>query len=305
MTEIRRQKHAVIGVTLVLLLVCELASLAVLFSRMRVFSAETDFGDMIPLTKPDSKTSVTIRKDSAASPSAEELIPVQNGDAAFIAYDENTVWSAETEVEIFRISYDNENGDITVKNNAGSNDALIAPGTSNEYIFTLENTGDAPLDYTMTMEAWVGGTELWLPVKASVRDYNNRYLLGSPTQSEDVLELNSVRDDGVLGAGRLAVYTLEWEWPFEWGNDEYDTMLGNLAADNDLTLTIKINTTAMYDPNPDDPKVSYSGLDSPETGDQMPIGILVIAGVSALLIVVMTFFAGCRRKEDEDAQTEE
>lgn len=304
MAQTSSQKRTVIGVTLVLLLVCELASLAVLFSRMRVFSAETDFGDMIPLTKPDSKTSVTIRKDSAASPSAEEMIPVQDGEAAFIAYDENTVWAAETEVEIFRLTYD-EKGDVTVRNNSGSNDALIAPGTSNEYIFTLENTGDVPLDYIMTMEAWVGGTELWLPVKASVRDYNERYLLGSPTQSEDVLELNTVRDDGVLGSGRAALYTLEWEWPFEWGDDAYDTMLGNLAVDTDLTLTIKINTMAMYDANPDDPEVSQSGLVSPQTGDHMPLGVLVIIISAALLIAITAFLAGCRQKEDEDAQTEE
>lgn len=304
MARIRRQKYAVIGVLLAILLVCESASLAVLFSRMSGFSEETYLGDIIPLTQPDVRTNITVRQQSAAGAPAGELVTVQGGEAAFAAYDENTVWSAETEVEIFRLSYDNENGDITVKNAAGRNDALIAPGTSNEYMFTLENTGDVPLDYTMDMEARIGGTELLIPVKARVRDHTNEYLLGSPALYEDVTELDSVRDEGVLGAGRFAAYTLEWEWPFEQEIDEYDTMLGNLAVDDDLTLTIKINTTAMYDRDSDDPKISESGISSPKTGDNMPLGALVTAAI-ALLAAFAALPTGRRHKDEEHEQTEE
>lgn len=303
MAQIRRQKHAVIGIMLVILLVCELASLAVLFSRMRMFSAEVDFGDIIPLTLSDTRTKVTIQKYAAAAPDASVLVPVQNDGAAFTAYDADTVWSAETEVEIFRLSHDNENGDMTIKSSNG--DKLIAPGTSNEYVFTLKNTGNIPLDYTLTMEAWVEGTELHLPVKARVWDYTDTYLLGSPTQSEDVLALNTFNGEGVLGAGRLAVYTLEWEWPFEQGNDAFDTLLGDLVVDNDLTLTIRINTMAMYDANPDDPKVSESGLSSPKTGDQVPISMLAIVVSTALVIAVIAFLAGHKQKDEANGQTEE
>lgn len=302
MTQAQKHKHGVVGVILAILLVCELASLAALFSRMRMFSAETDFGDIIPLTLPDTRTQVIVQTNAAANSPSEVLSPVQNGDAAFTAYDRNTVWSAETEVEIFKLSYDNEDGDITIKSDNGS--SLIAPGTSNEYVFTLENTGNSPLDYTMTMEAWINGTDFRLPVKARVWDYTDQFLLGSLTQSEDVLELNTVSEDGVLGAGRLASYTLEWEWPFEQSNDAYDTLLGNLAVSDDLTLTIRINTTAMLDPNPDDPKVSESGQYNPKTVDPMPFGVFVVVVPAAVLIAVITFLAGRRQKDEAHEQTE-
>jgi hypothetical protein len=38
-------------------------------------------------------------------------------------------------------------------------------------------------------------------------------------------------------------YILQWRWPFDI-DDEYDTMLGNLAVEEDISLTIVIRTTA-------------------------------------------------------------
>ena len=213
-------------------------------------------------------------------------------------------------MEIFHLNDDNDSGELTVK--SVNEDDLIAPGTSEEYSFTLENTGDVLLDYEMTMEAWVTGTELELPVKARVWDYNEKYLLGSVEEKADVLELNKVAESSKLSAGRYAKYTLEWEWPYEWDNDEYDTMLGNMAVDGDLALTIRINTIASYDEavpeivSSDTPAESRAaaqeyGLegpaDAPKTG--VTLGIIPLVLTLALVIMIIARPSG-RKDEAED-----
>ena len=201
-------------------------------------------------------------------------------------------------------------------------------------MFTLENTGDTLLDYDMTIMAEITGTDLELPVKARVWDYNSKYLLGSESEKADVLELNSVKEKSKLSAGRFAVYTLEWEWPFEWGNDEYDTMLGNLAVDNDIALTIRINTTASCDQGdipgggssePEPPGTDYSvpdshsslpstsenvrtdqkyGLegsaDTPKTGDAVVLIPIMI--VVAFSLIAVLFARPVGRKDEADGK---
>ena len=246
----KKKKNSVLAVIAVILTILDIASLVVLFSRTKSFW-EVQFPNVIPLTRSNGTTVVTTKTMSSAENTKVSFDEnenmyhaVQLGNPGFKAYDKDTVWLSETSVEIFRLTYDSENG-ITVKGT--DDDKLIAPGTSNTYSFTLENTGDVLLDYDMTMEAYVTGTDLELPVKARVWDYTKRYLLGGSDTKESVLELNNVEDHSKLSAGRFAVYNLEWEWPYEWGNDEYDTLLGNLAVDDDLALTIKINTIATAD----------------------------------------------------------
>ena len=202
----------------------------------------------------------------------------------------------QTELEIFHLSYDNDSGETTVKGLTGNTDKLIAPGTSNVFEFTLHNPVDYSIDYIMTMEARVDGTELALPVKARVWDRTNRYLLGSPSRMPDVMALNTVKDTGELGPDRYAPYTIEWEWPFEWGNDEYDTMLGNLAVDQDLRLTVIIRVLAEYDEEPDNPNAG----NPPKTGDDSQLTLLALLCVSSFagfVCFVLPLFRSRREKK--------
>ena len=319
----KMKTNSIFAVIAVILTILDIASLVVLFSRTKSFW-EVQFPNVIPLTRSNGTTMVTTKTVSTAEETQVSFDDnenmyhaVQLGNPGFKAYDKDTVWLSETSVEIFRLTYDSENG-ITVK--GADDDKLIAPGTSNTYSFTLENTGDVLLDYDMTMEAYVTGTDLELPVKARVWDYTNRYLLGGSDTKESVLELNNVEDHSKLSAGRFAVYNLEWEWPYEWGNDEYDTLLGNLAVDDDLALTIKINTIATADDtgispdnssnNPGTPSQSSDtdkgyGLEgnvpSPKTGvllGAVPT-VLLTAALGAMLL------ARPRRKENEDDEKNE
>jgi hypothetical protein len=322
----KSKNNSIFVVIAVLLAILDITSLVVLFSRMNSYW-EVQFPNVIPLTRSNGTTMVTTKTISSAENAQVSFdenengyAVVQLGNPGFKAYDEKTVWLSETEVDIFKLTYDSENG-ITVK--GFNDDKLIAPGTSNTYSFTLENTGDVLLDYDMTMEAYVTGTDLELPVKARVWDYTNRYLLGGSDTKEEVLKLNNVEDHSKLSAGRFAIYNLEWEWPYEWGNDEYDTLLGNLAVDDDLALTIKINTIATADEtdiNPDnnsdnpstptqpsqnnDTEKGY-GLEgnvaSPKTG--VMLGTVPTLVLTAALGVML--LARPKRKENEDDEQNE
>lgn len=276
MHKTKTEKNTWIGVAACIIALCVLASLVVLFSRV-IGYADSEYVNVMSLTE----NTVTQTSEPYAPAPGENQTSKPVSDPQFVM---------EAEVEIFKFSYD-ETGKITVIGPANNEDKLIAPGTSNLYQFTLANTGNVALDYNMTMEAYVTGTDLWLPVNARVWDYTNKYLVGSADSMVDVIELNSVNESAKLGAGRYAVYNLEWEWPFEWGNDEYDTMLGNLAVDDDLTLHIVIRTYAEYDETIDD----NPGL-PPKTGSESYSTILIIMCVAAFSVLCITFFVSFRAK---------
>ncbi|SFX79286.1 hypothetical protein [Ruminococcus sp. XPD3002] len=301
-----------LGIAAVLVIICDIASFALLFSRLSAYAPE-GFRNVIPLTESRDLTTVTesTRQELAGGDSASQLsahdVPnvVQLASPGFRTYDKDKVWVSDTDLEIFRLTYSSENG-MTVKSENG--DKLIAPGTSEEYVFTLENTGDVPLAYDMTMSAKVTGTDLELPVKVNVHDHTDRYILGSSDTLTKVDSLNSVAEHSQLSAGRFAVYTLKWEWPFEWDNDDYDTMLGNMAVDDDLALTIRINTYASYDEEAAEApaekqeehglEAPYSPVASPKTG--VALGMIPVILTAALIAM---FVMRPKNRKDEETET--
>ena len=86
-------------------------------------------------------------------------------------------------------------------------------------------------------------------------------------------------------------YIFSWQWPYESGNDEFDTMLGNLAVDEDVTLTIEINAVAMADEYAD------GGF---ATGDDTNIGMILTCAVGSFSVLV--FLLALRRKEEENEE---
>lgn len=125
-------KSRALGLIVTLLLLCEAASLAVLFSHISKYS-QKEFSNIIPLTESNGNTVVTtVTKKPEKSPLAayeETSGIVRLANPSFSAYDENTVWQAETDVEIFSVSYENNENKITVSGQDKNADKLIAPGT--------------------------------------------------------------------------------------------------------------------------------------------------------------------------------
>ena len=167
----------------------------------------------------------------------------------YIVSDE-TMWGTKTEVEIFHMKYNGVTGDITVE--GANSDKVIAPGTSNDYHFVLKNEEQDKVRYRVWMEATVEPEDLDLPVLVRVEGPNGRWVLGGEDQWLEPLALNQIDDHDVLNAGEAYNYTLSWQWPYEQGDDQKDTALGNRAVDEDLRLSINIYTTAFYTGEDDD-----------------------------------------------------
>lgn len=201
----------------------------------------------------------------------------------------------EHDVEIFRVSYANGEAEVTVL--SGNSDKLIAPGTSWEYAFTLRNTKDVAIDYTVRTEARVEGMEDidgLLPVTARLSGPDG-WLTGESGSYIPVLGLNEVTDRGVLSGGNIADYQLEWQWPFEIGDgetDEFDTMLGNLSLDHDIILYINIIVEAEESMDPD----ARGGV-SPATGDDFSAALWITLMVVSLFAFV---FILIRNEDDKE-----
>ena len=275
------------------LALCVLLTSTMLFSRLVGFSP-ADTTHYIPLTRSGGLTQVTETGARAAVPSRVSVLAVSPILAAdwFQTSDHEGVWEGRTDIEIFRVSYDNEAGEMTVHSAAG--DKVIAPGTRSEYAFALKNTGRETVEYAMSMEAYFTDGTYTIPVNARVTDTYGNYYAGTAEEMADVLALNQVSDSGTLKAGYVMPYTLEWEWPFE-EDDAYDTMLGNLAVEEDISLTIVIKTVASYTTEP-------GGGEPPKTGDESNILFFSLAMAGSLIALVVLL--SLERRKQEDAEYE-
>lgn len=285
-SSLKQQNKRGLQTAVAILSLCVLLTTTLLVGQLMEFAAR-DHQHYIPLTRSRGGTHVQVgqrQEDGSIRYTAMGPRPA-NGVLLtafpnFQVYDDNTVWSTQTDVEIFSIHYDNATGETTVRSQDGTK--VLAPGTGNTYAFTLENTGNVPLQYTLEMDAWFSDTEYPIPVVVTVTDYHGDYLLGSDGEMVDVLRLSEVQEEGTIDAGYLQPYVLQWEWPFE-QDDTYDTMLGNLAVDHDITLTVEIRTTASWYPH-EDP----GGL-PPQTGDESDLmfySIAMVASLAGLLLLL-------------------
>lgn len=215
----------------------------------------------------------------------------------FEVYDDNVVWQTMTDVEIFKVTYD-ECGDLSVD---GTDDKVFAPGTGNSYQFVLENTGEVPIEYSMEVEAFFSNKDVFIPIEAKFHDFEGNYYVGGNGDNwEPALELNTVKKTEELDVGRHRTFTLDWQWRFEGsteGGDEYDTMLGNMAVDEDLELTIIIKTVAQADEIPINP--------GGETGDDNTILLWSIVLVASLALIGVIAIIKKKRQSDEEYESEE
>ena len=154
-------------------------------------------------------------------------------------------WEKHTKVDIFKTSYKNGQGEVTVKSNNG--DKVFAPGTETSYRFTAQNTGNMAVDYTIDFDftLTVGGELMDLkgfPVAVRLKKTSNgEYLIGDKKTFVAVEKAIIPTHAALLGAYSYETYELEISWAFESGNDEYDTFLGNLSAENEVWLTMNLD----------------------------------------------------------------
>lgn len=314
--EEKKKKSRWLWLLVLLLFLFVIATMIIVADRLSNFL--TDDSGSIPLIPPDSGTEETQAPTTGQNPGdatdpptepsgteptkpAEPAEPTQPPKKpGFEASDDNTVWTTNTQIEIFRVSY--ENGEQFITINSDDGDKLIAPGSQNAYTFKLKNTGNVALDYNVEIDAYITPGDIHVPITARLNRYDGKWVAGSKDAYADVPALDAAEDAATLGAGKYTYYVLEWVWPFESGNDMLDTMLGNLATDMDITFTIGIKTTATESQNPGDD----SGITPPQTGDNTILGVwiaLAIGSCATLLFLIV--FWKKEQRDHSEAETVE
>ena len=200
------------------------------------------------------------------------------------------------EIQVFYGEYDND-GNITVQSDFG--DQVVAPGTENRYDLYVRNVGKVPIRYLLEAESHitvdVNGEQTEIPIEASFYTPRGRYLLGGEESLETIGKLDGMQDAWGLSPQHQAKYTLYWSWPFD-GDDEFDTLLGNLAAEGEaLTVQVAFHVTASYDPN--------AAGGSPITGDASNIGLWVALFVISTFSLILLLFLRKRENDEENSQT--
>lgn len=312
MSNKKNSKHKIIWLSVLILFICVAVTTLAFGGIMDVFLP--DDSGAISLIPDDTSGTETQRPETDAttdstdsetgestSGTTEPSAPVETAppkNPGFEASDDKTVWSTNTQVEIFKISYENGEQIITVKSDNG--DKVIAPGTQNSYTFKLKNTGNVALDYTVEIDAYFTPADIVIPITGRLNRYDGTWVVGGRDEYAAVPVLDAAEDKGTLGAGKYTYYTLDWLWPFESGDDELDTLLGNLAAEQDLTFTIVIKTTATESSNPYDD----SGITPPQTGDNSNITLWIVLAVSSFLMMLFLLFYQNKEKRRCDAEAD-
>lgn len=252
--------------------------------------------DATAANDPAASDTTGIPDDTAAPTIPQVTQPPRN--PGFEASDDKTVWSTETQVEIFRVSYVNGEQVMTVSSDNG--EKVIAPGTENAYTFKLKNTGNVALDYTVEVDAYFTPADIPIPITGRLSRYDGTWIVGGMDAYESVSVLDAAEDKATLGAGKYTYYTLDWLWPFESGNDEQDTILGNLAVDQDLLFTIVIKTTATESTDPN----GGGGITPPQTGDNTNITLWIVLAVCSFAILMFLLFYQNREKRRNDSEAD-
>ena len=157
----------------------------------------------------------------------------------------------DTELDIFSVIYRNDLGEITVEGMDG--EKVIAPGTDVDYTVRLRNKDTIAIDYTLIVQVELLATEKPLsdyeiPLLYRLLDPEDNYLAGDAKTWADRKTLDSLSHNGTIKRGESAEYLFQWKWPFESGDDAYDTFLGNIAGEDvgikvSFTLRAEANTT--------------------------------------------------------------
>lgn len=187
---------------------------------------------------------------SAVSPQPEES---SGNDAATQPDQPDTPDSGEpdtppiTDEDSFQVSAENKDGGFTAweqhciidlfYNRATGQVETIAPGSGGYYLFQLKNTRKKNVTVTLSMEEEDGSSHIPLQFTLRPRDQETGGSSGS------LVAGHSLSLQTEIAAQTDTVYQLDWEWPFNSGNDEADTAAGLQGGAYMLKLVIHAQET--------------------------------------------------------------
>ena len=344
MSEQPNKKSSRVWLILLALLICVGATTAALVSRSARFLP--DDSGAIPLVPQDLPAAAPAPQENTPTtpvgevieeqpvpqpaapqqPAAPAKAPAKKPGSAntfrpgFSSSDEDgdNKWKTMTPIEIFRISHEGDGQQVTVLSDNG--DKVIAPGVENSYTFKLKNTGNIFLDYSISMEATLSPADISIPIEGRISRYDGEWVVGGSDSFENIADMHGAEDSARLGPGRYTYYTLDWRWPFE-GDDQMDTALGDLAQQQDISLTIVLNTEAVQTPgsggsggsgdgsggtggtdgeqtpqNPDDMPI---GILPPDTGDNSQMALWTTIAIAAFLVMLLMMYLEERERREQ------
>ena len=143
--------------------------------------------------------------------------------------------SMDESLDVFAMEYENDTGDITIKGHDG--EKVIAPGSDVEYTLRLRNTDRVALNYSFEPDLEYT-SEYKLPIVVRLLDDNDNYVIGSPTKWVPLDKISGKKLEGTLMQNETAEYKFQWKWPFESGDDAYDTFLGSATFDTNVGVEL-------------------------------------------------------------------
>ena len=207
-----------------------------------------------------------------------------------IADDDRTIKIVADEVEkfdIFSAEYKNGSGEIFIQSHNG--DKVIAPGASTEYTIRIKNDDKVALDYSFKPIVNKKGPEI--PIQVRLITPDQEYLVGDAKTWGTFDDLVDIDYTATIAKNAVHEYELEWRWLYESGNDEYDTLLGNLPSgsvsiDVGMELHSAVNLSG---------KANGTWLDYGVEG----ILIAIIFFILLLIAIILLIISIIRRKEKE------
>lgn len=166
---------------------------------------------------------------------------------------EGKQWKNETNVNIFKSNYANGDGTATIISQDG--DKVIAPGSTSSYKFAMYNNGnmavmyETDVDFSLIIKG-MENDEIVFPLMVRLYTDSGKYIVGSETEWANINDIQVDAYLSQLGASSYESFTLEVKWDYEGGNDELDTLLGNMSAEQSsngedgVAVNLAINTYA-------------------------------------------------------------
>lgn len=146
--------------------------------------------------------------------------------------------SMDDKLDVFAIEYKNATGEVTVLGNEG--EKVIAPGTKVEYTLRMRNTDNVAINYSFTPDVeFLSDHEI--PILVRLVGPNDKYIIGNETTWIPIAEIGNISGYGTLGVNETAEYVFEWKWPFESGDDAYDSFLGSLSTGGGAGIDLSFN----------------------------------------------------------------
>lgn len=237
-------------------------------------------------------------------PSDADVIFLVPRDPSFDANDALQDWSEKSKIDIFSASYSNAKGETVVESATG--EGIVAPGVENHYQFYIKNDGNVALDYQILLRPAITVSGLMLPnesfpIEVRIRNQSGDYLVGSEEQWVNLWQMDEVADEGILGKNSYYSYILEWKWLYDAGQDELDTMLGSLSAEEKVEFRLDITSMAQESLDSNATGGLPTGNNTPLPGSLNPIPLIVLICLTLASLILLICLIHLRMKKRKSA----